>query len=246
MLFSKYLTLAFASMAAVASAGSDADTVVVKINTLTQISQGLQTPANQIGVLSLVELIFAAGPFPQIIAGLGQIVTLVVADTTIIQGIKPLSVDSDIASVKAALVGFVQVHQALLNILIGKAGLLADIPILGAPVATVLRGIESAVDTIAFVIIGILPGDNSDIQKQLSGLDNTLSISISTYSGIQLGKRHNGDDARSDGFGSHHLDKRSNIDAPSGAVLASARINNKRSAEVAHGAGSVWRSVSAQ
>lgn len=41
---------------------------------------------------------------------------------------------------------FVRVHQALLNILIGKAGLLSGLPIVGQPVAAVLRQVEGIVD----------------------------------------------------------------------------------------------------
>jgi hypothetical protein len=41
---------------------------------------------------------------------------------------------------------FVRVHQALLNILIGKAGLLQQVPLVGPPVAAVLRQVESVVD----------------------------------------------------------------------------------------------------
>jgi hypothetical protein len=41
---------------------------------------------------------------------------------------------------------FVRVHQVLLNILIGKAGLFQTVPFIGAPVAAVLRQIEGVVD----------------------------------------------------------------------------------------------------
>lgn len=41
---------------------------------------------------------------------------------------------------------FVTVHQSLLNTLIGKAGLFTAVPLVGAPVASVLRQVESIVD----------------------------------------------------------------------------------------------------
>lgn len=42
---------------------------------------------------------------------------------------------------------FVEVHQALLNILIGKAGLVPNLlPFVGPTVAQVLRQVESVVD----------------------------------------------------------------------------------------------------
>ena len=39
-----------------------------------------------------------------------------------------------------------RVFQALLNILIGKAGILQKVPLVGPPVATVLRSVEGIVD----------------------------------------------------------------------------------------------------
>jgi hypothetical protein len=41
---------------------------------------------------------------------------------------------------------FVRVHQALLNILIGKAGLFQTVPFIGQPIAEVLSQIEGVVD----------------------------------------------------------------------------------------------------
>jgi len=56
----------------------------------------------------------------------------------------PPGPDSD--SIFEAFREFVRVHQALLNILIGKAGILQHVPFVGAPVAAVLRQLESVVD----------------------------------------------------------------------------------------------------
>lgn len=47
---------------------------------------------------------------------------------------------------------FVRVHQVLLNILIGKAGLFNTVPLVGAPVASVLRAVESIVDVCEHLI----------------------------------------------------------------------------------------------
>jgi hypothetical protein len=45
-----------------------------------------------------------------------------------------------------AIYQFVEVHQALLNILIGKAGVLNDLPLIGPPMAQALRSVEAVVD----------------------------------------------------------------------------------------------------
>jgi hypothetical protein len=40
----------------------------------------------------------------------------------------------------------VRVFQALLNIMIGKAGILTEVPVVGGPVAAVLRDVEAVID----------------------------------------------------------------------------------------------------
>jgi len=49
---------------------------------------------------------------------------------------------------------FVRVHQQLLNILIGKTGFLTRIPIVGAPVAEILRRVEAVVDVSTLGTLG--------------------------------------------------------------------------------------------
>ena len=41
---------------------------------------------------------------------------------------------------------FVRVHQALLNILIGKSGLFQTVPFIGQPIAAVLRQVDGVTD----------------------------------------------------------------------------------------------------
>lgn len=48
------------------------------------------------------------------------------------------------------LLQFVRVHQQLLNILIGRAGLLQSVPVIGGPMASVLRQVEGVVDVSFF------------------------------------------------------------------------------------------------
>jgi len=60
--------------------------------------------------------------------------------------IKPNYVGNDATAIGNAFRIFVDVHKELLNIIIGKAGFLTQIPFVGAPVSAVLRGIEKVVD----------------------------------------------------------------------------------------------------
>jgi hypothetical protein len=82
---------------------------------------------------------------------------------------------------------FVRVHQVLLNILIGKAGLFNTVPIIGQPVAAVLRQVESVVDTIAFSLIDGVQSRAADLTVQANSLDGTLTTAINAYSGVDTG-----------------------------------------------------------
>lgn len=61
-------------------------------------------------------------------------------------GMEPVPAGEPADAIFDAFREFVRVHQALLNILIGKSGLVTSLPFVGPPVAAVLRQIESIVD----------------------------------------------------------------------------------------------------
>ena len=65
----------------------------------------------------------------------------------------------------------VQTYQALLNILIGKAGLLERIPIIGEPVAASLRGVQGALD------VGSAPS-REDLQYETANRKPDYSLSL--------------------------------------------------------------------
>lgn len=62
------------------------------------------------------------------------------------QGMADVALGSESDEIYDAFREFIRVHQVLLNILIGKAGLFNTIPLIGQPVASVLRQIEGVVD----------------------------------------------------------------------------------------------------
>lgn len=62
------------------------------------------------------------------------------------QGSSPVPAGAPSDAIFNAFREFVRVHQVLLNILIGKAGLFNTVPLIGQPVASVLRQLESIVD----------------------------------------------------------------------------------------------------
>ncbi|KAI1424033.1 hypothetical protein F5Y12DRAFT_492922 [Xylaria sp. FL1777] len=188
-----------AMMASTAMGALNAQQIADGINLITQKSQALQAPAQSITILNAPLIVIGGGPFPTIIAGFTDIVST--ANTLIAQlaGSAPIQKrderehprdliargpDADL--VFGAFREFVAIHQALLNILIGKAGILEKIPVVGQPVATALRGVESVVDTLAIDLIGLLQSHAPDVTADANSLDSTLSTTISLYNSIDI------------------------------------------------------------
>ena len=74
-----------------------------------------------------------------------------------------------------------QVHQALLNVVIGKHGLLTLIPFF-EPIRLALVQLELVVDTFAFYLIDLIPTQKPTATQEVRGLDVTIRSAVDTYS----------------------------------------------------------------
>lgn len=197
MLFSKIFT--GIAMASTAMAAATPQQIADGINSLTQKSSALQGPAQSITILNAPLIVIGQGPFPQIIAGFTDIVSTATVLISQLAGTQPIQkrgemehardlsprgADADL--VFNAFRGFVRAHQILLNILIGKAGILSKIPIIGQPVATVLRQVEAVVDSIAITLINLAQARSADISSDADSLGNTLDLAIQSYESIAI------------------------------------------------------------
>jgi hypothetical protein len=94
----------------------------------------------------------------------------------------PSPLDDDAAkTVVKTLTTFVQVHQALLNTVIGKHGLLTLIPFF-EPIRLALVQLELVVDTFAFNLINLIPTQQPAASLQVASLDVTIRDAVNTYS----------------------------------------------------------------
>ncbi|UQC78231.1 UVI-1 [Colletotrichum lupini] len=120
--------------------------VVQNIDMVTKKSNDLIAPAQKIDLVSGPLLIIGLGPFPKIITGFVDIVSTVTTALAQMQGMPPVPAGPQSDAIFEAFREFVRIHQVLLNVLIGKAGLFSTVPLIGAPIAAVLRQVESVVD----------------------------------------------------------------------------------------------------
>ncbi|KAI4648077.1 hypothetical protein J4E93_004488 [Alternaria ventricosa] len=184
--FRNFFTAALAFSVPISAAITPAE-VVTNIKSITQKSQALQSPAQSISVVNGPLVLIGQGPFPKIILGFSDIVTTATTAIAQMQGMPREPAGASTDAVFEAFREFVRVHQALLNILIGKAGLFQTVPFIGQPVSAVLRQIEQVVDTIAFMLIDTFEARAADLQKEAMSLTGTLDICIAKYQGITDG-----------------------------------------------------------
>ncbi|KAF3901322.1 hypothetical protein ABW20_dc0101760 [Dactylellina cionopaga] len=184
--FRTAFTAALALLSAPSFAALTAQQMTDNINSLTMKSQGLQRPARSITLLNGPLIVVGLGPLPTIITGFTDIVNTAQNAITTMAGSSPITVPADATMVANAFREFVRVHQALLNILIVKAGLFTTVPLIGVPVATALRGIEEVVDTIALGIIALVESKANGLSADADSLKTTIQTARSSYEGLQV------------------------------------------------------------
>ncbi|KAK4223795.1 hypothetical protein QBC38DRAFT_398957 [Podospora fimiseda] len=182
------VTSSVAFLAAPSLAALTPTEITNNIRTLTSKSQALVAPAQSITIVNGPLIIIGQGPFPTIVAGFQDTVSTTTKYIEAMQGTPSITAESDAAIIADAFREFVKVNQGLLNILIGKAGIMSQVPIVGQPVSASLRSVESVVDTFAFGLIdlaGTTPAA-SKIQKDAQSLDVTLDVAIQAYSTLKI------------------------------------------------------------
>ncbi|PIL27576.1 hypothetical protein GSI_10727 [Ganoderma sinense ZZ0214-1] len=92
----------------------------------------------------------------------------------------PAYPDDAAVAVVDVLTTFVQVHQALLNVVIGKHSLAAMFGAT-APIAAALRALEAVVDTFAFDLIALIPTESDPATAQVDALSVTFTNATTTY-----------------------------------------------------------------
>ncbi|KAK3905541.1 hypothetical protein C8A05DRAFT_30604 [Staphylotrichum tortipilum] len=163
-----------------------ASEVAKGIDDLTKLSLDLQRPANSITIINAPLLVIGQGPFPQIILGFNQIVT---TGTSLIQQANDLAplAGPDADLVYNSYQKFANTHTALINLLISKATILDKVPIVGSPIAAVLRSDESIIDSLSITLINKVDAHATEISAEASTLNEALDLCIQRYTGITEG-----------------------------------------------------------
>jgi hypothetical protein len=168
------------------SASATPSQLVDSIRRATAQGQALQAPAQSITIINGPLIVVDLGPYPLIIAGLTKLNTDLNSSIAAAQGAEPIS-GSDAKAVADAVREMVRVHQVLLNILIGKAGLFNTVPLIGQPVAAVLRSYEAVIDASLFKLVDLTSAEFAkSITEQKNSLDVSIKAAITAYTNLEL------------------------------------------------------------
>ncbi|KAJ7094779.1 hypothetical protein C8R44DRAFT_951397 [Mycena epipterygia] len=112
--------------------------------------------------------------------GIQTIVTTINNDISVMQ-VTPPFVNVVCTPIVNALVDFVEVHQALLSLVIGKHSIFAQFGAT-APITAILRTLEAAIDALAFGLIDLIPCASDTVNMGKNMLDTSVMNSINAYS----------------------------------------------------------------
>lgn len=154
-----------------------AQQIVQAFKEITTLSDNLRIETQKIN------LVTALVQGPKISQGFAGIVARVGQASSMLAGSPPPAgglANADAQLIVNALTTFVQVHQALLNVLIGKHGVLTLIPFF-EPIRLALVNLEAGVDTFAFYLIAQIPTQTTAANTQFGSLGVTVTLAIDTY-----------------------------------------------------------------
>lgn len=143
----------------------------------------LNAPAQSINIITAPLIVIGQGPFPTIITGISEIITLLNSNTPTEDTVADPNKSNGLYDLNY------KITCALMNILIGKAGILEKIPIVGEPVAAALRGLESAIE-INVLSKGLKKIKDTEkrnkLENELSETMRCIAIAIQKYQGLSL------------------------------------------------------------
>ncbi|KAL8280201.1 hypothetical protein RQP46_007315 [Phenoliferia psychrophenolica] len=141
--------------------------------------------ANLTDVVRTLDIGNAFSVIISIVPGFTKIISTLTADVGALgqPGMAPVGC-GDADAIVNALADFVEVHQNLLGVVIGKRGLLNTIPglqIFVFPINAVLTLLEGIVDTVAGIIIGFIPSRACIATQKVDALKASVQDAIQAF-----------------------------------------------------------------
>ncbi|KAM3418208.1 hypothetical protein BST61_g4212 [Cercospora zeina] len=128
--------------------------IVKSVQSLTAKTKELNQPASSITIANGPRLVVGQGPY---------------------------SFSSLVATLRSLTMPFSRVSAVNFRVLTGKASLFAEIPVIEAPVAAILRQYEHIIDTLAFTLLDLVPSKSSDISVDTETVLKAIEAAITEY-----------------------------------------------------------------
>ena len=170
-------TLAASGSPADCAAGqvsSSAQTVLDDLSALTQTTQSLQAPANQLNSADPTSAMAVTN-------GLAGLANTAGQDVTQMGQLQPFTDPCDAAAVAGAYQTFATVTQNLLDTLTDKAPTVTQPPSNGTPIAAALRSYESTSDSLGLELVNLTPSQ-TQTSASAQQLDASFQTTITAYS----------------------------------------------------------------
>ncbi|PIL26708.1 hypothetical protein GSI_11187 [Ganoderma sinense ZZ0214-1] len=173
--FSTFLAAVFvALLSVVGTMAQTSDQVISAIQSFITASSNLNAEVTPLNAVTFATMGFV------IADGFNNITSAVNTFNAEFSPATPAYPDDAALAVVDVLTTFVEVHQDLLNVVIGKHSLAAMFG-LTAPIAAALRALEAVVDTFAFALINLIPTESGPATEQVNALSVTFANATTTY-----------------------------------------------------------------
>jgi len=144
-------------------------------------SQALHPKAQSITLADGQLITSGQGSYPQIIAGLHEIISTATNFITDVDG-SPQVGGNEAASIANAFKDFVHVHQVFLHSLTVKAGLFISHPSkVRQPIVDILRHEKDILESFGLALIEVTKSKQTEIKNQQNSLIQTIRTSYKAY-----------------------------------------------------------------
>jgi len=157
-----------------------AQEIINTLATLRTKSQAINTRAQSINMSTGKEMSSGGGPYPQVIAGLHELMSTMTNFTDDAHSSPDIS-DAEAKEIDDAYREFVRGHQVFLHLLTGKGALFKSTPEVGRSMQDVLRAERDVVESMGNVLAEAAPSISSDIKGQTKMLSQTITAAIRAH-----------------------------------------------------------------
>ncbi|KAI6358953.1 hypothetical protein MCOR25_007216 [Pyricularia grisea] len=162
--------------------------VASSLQMLADKTQSLQGPALALDVFQGAGLLFGQGKLVPVVAGIAELTSMASTLQSQWNNVQ-VTEAADVDNIANAFRDLVRQQQTFLNTLSSKAGLASTFPLIGGPMSTALQQLNSVLGALGFSTLSMVSSRATDLQSQITTLNQAMDRAIAAYSGINLANK---------------------------------------------------------